>query len=49
MVEYLNSIVSNQSIIRAQAYLEESSTLARLDKLARCNFTTFVVIVADNK
>lgn len=30
-------------------YLEETSTLTGFDRLARCNFATLVVMVAENK
>jgi len=42
------SLTTKVSIVR-RAYLDETSTLTGLDKLARCNFATFVVIVAENK
>jgi len=42
------SLATKVSIERP-AYLDETSTLTGLDKLARCNFATFVVMVAENK
>jgi hypothetical protein len=41
--------LATNSINRRGAYLDETSTLTGLDKLARCNFATFVVMVAENK